>query len=199
MLPLDDWGKVGLDYVTSGNDEFDLIKEELIVRMREWTFTWISSNVFGNGISQPITSSISYNVLTVEEVRILVIDSNILVSNKTYVRIIDQASLIAFVRQFLKALPDSQYDILIALTHLDLATDIQLSKNLPQIDIILDGHDHADSFLLRESSFTPIYKADGNAFTVYIHRCTFNMNTKRLRVYSTLTKIPSEVRDEPKT
>ena len=46
---------------------------------------------------------------------------------------------------------------------------------------------------------TPIHKADGNAFTVYIHRCAFNLDTKRLRIYSTLAPITTEIEDEVKT
>ena len=52
---------------------------------------------------------------------------------------------------------------------------------------------------LRGSKYIPIYKADANAFTVYIHRCAFNLNTKQFRVYSTLTKVTSEIQNEEKT
>ena len=37
---------LGIDFVTFGNHEFDLNQTELISRMNESTFTWISSNVF---------------------------------------------------------------------------------------------------------------------------------------------------------
>ena len=33
----------------------------------------------------------------------------------------------------------------------------------------------------------------------YIHRCAFNLDTKRFRVYRTLTQISPELEDEQKT
>jgi 5'-nucleotidase/UDP-sugar diphosphatase len=70
---------------------------------------------------------------------------------------------------------------------------------IPEVDLILDGREHDDYLLLRGSKYTPIYKSDENAFTVYIHQCAFNLNTKQFRVYSALTKVTREIRDEEKT
>jgi 5'-nucleotidase len=166
--------------------------------MNESTFTWISSNVFQRGTNQSFSTSIPYKLLDLDQVKILFIGLTI-DSNQPYVDIINQTLLIQFVKQFLQSISDIKYDILIALTHLDIATDIQLSENIPQIDLILGGHEHEDYYLLRGSKYTPIYKADANAFTVYIHRCAFNLDTKRFRVYSTLTKVTPELKDEPST
>jgi 5'-nucleotidase len=112
---------------------------------------------------------------------------------------VNTTSLIPFVKEFLQSLSNVKYDVLIALTHLDLSTDIELAENIPEIDLILGGHEHENYYLSRGSQWTPISKADANAFTVYIHRCAFNLNTKQFRVYSTLSKITPELNDEPKT
>jgi 5'-nucleotidase len=189
---------LGLDFVTFGNHEFDLNQTELISRMNESTFTWISSNVFQSETNQSFYLSIPYKVLIVNEIRILLIGLTIDI-DKPYIRIINQTSLIPFVKQFLKTISDIKYDVLIALTHLDMETDIKLSENIPEIDLILGGHEHENSYLLRGSKYIPISKSDGNAFTVYIHRCAFNLNTKQFRVYSTLTKVTSEIHNEEKT
>jgi 5'-nucleotidase/UDP-sugar diphosphatase len=189
---------LGLDFVTFGNHEFDLSEIELIRRMNESKFTWISSNVFRNGSNQTFSSSIRYKILTISEVRILLIGLTIDI-DKPYIQIIKQTELIPFVQQFLQSISHNKYDVLIALTHLDMATDILLSENIPEIDLILGGHEHEDYYLHRGYKYIPISKADGNAFTVYIHRCAFNLKTKQFRLYSTLTKITPEIRDEPKT
>jgi 5'-nucleotidase len=112
---------------------------------------------------------------------------------------VNKTSLIPFVEKFLQSISNVKYDVLIALTHLDISTDIELAENIPEIDLTLGGHEHEDYYLSRGSEWTPIRKVDANAFTVYIHRCAFNLNTKRLRNYSTLSKITSELSDEPKT
>jgi 5'-nucleotidase len=189
---------LGVDFVTFGNHEFDLTQSDLISRMNESTFKWISSNVFQSGTNQSFSISIPYHILNIDQIRILFIGLTI-DKNQSYVQIVNKTSLIPFVKQFLQSLSNIKYDVLIALTHLDLSTDIELADNIPQIDLILGGHEHEDYYLLRGSKWTPITKADANAFTVYIHRCAFNLNTKQFRVYSTLSKITSELSDEPKT
>ncbi|CAF3382062.1 unnamed protein product, partial [Rotaria sp. Silwood2] len=189
---------LGIDFVTFGNHEFDLNETELIARINESKFSWISSNVFKSGTDLPFSSTSRYKILSIDKIRILLIGLTIDI-NKSYIRIINQTSLIPFVQQFLKSISNIKYDVLVALTHLDLEIDKQLAENIPQIDLILGGHEHENYFLLRGSEYIPITKADANAFTVYIHRCAFNLNTKRLRVYRTLTQITSELEDEQKT
>jgi 5'-nucleotidase len=187
-----------LDFVTFGNHEFDLSQSELISPMNESTFKWISLNVFQSGTNQSFSISIPYYILTIDQIRILLIGLTI-DKNQSYVEIVNKTSLIPFVEEFLRSLFNVKYDVLIVLTHLDLSTDIELAENIPQIDLILGGHEHEDYYLFRGSEYIPISKADANAFTVYIHRCAFNLNTKQFRIYSTLSKITSELIDEPKT
>ena len=189
---------LGLDYMTFGNHEFDLSKTELLARMTESTFTWISSNVFLANTSEPFGSSLTHRILTIEGVRILLIGLTV-DGTGTYVSIINQSSLVNYTQTFLNAFPNDTYDVLVALTHLDIATDIQLAAKVPQIDLIIGGHDHENYYYLRGSQFTQITKADANAVTVYIHRCAFNVNTTRLRIYSTLARVTPEVPEDNAT
>ncbi|CAF3679452.1 unnamed protein product [Rotaria sp. Silwood1] len=189
---------LGIDFVIFGNHEFDLDERELISRINESKFSWISTNVYKSGTDQPFSSTIRYKILTIDKINILLIGLTINV-DRSYIRIINQTSLIPFVQQFLKSISNIEYDVLVALTHLSLKIDIQLAENIPEIDLILGGHEHENYFLSRGVKYTPITKADANAFTVYIHRCAFNLDTKRFLVYQTLTQINSEIEDEPKT
>ena len=129
---------LGLDFVTFGNHEFDLNETELIARMNESTFRWISSNVFESGTNQSFSISVPYHLVTIDQLKILFIGLTI-DENQPYVRISNQTLLIPFVKKFLQSMSDVKYDILIALTHLDIATDITLAENIPQIDLILGG------------------------------------------------------------
>ena len=190
---------LGLDFVTFGNHEFDLTRSELLQRMNESKFFWICSNLFQNGTNQSFPSTIPYKIVKINEIKILLIGL-VIDSNQPYVQIVNKTSLIPFVQQFLQSLSGQiKYDILIAITHLELETDIQLAANIPQIDLIFGGHEHENMYVLRGSEYIPIAKADANAFTVYIHRCAFNIDTKQLRVYPTLTKITPQIEDEPQT
>ena len=167
---------LGLDFVTFGNHEFDLSETELIRRMNESTFTWISSNVFDPHTNTSFASSIPYKLITIRQVRILLIGLTTAKNSANYIRVVNETSLVPFIQQFLQSLTTVHYDVLIALTHLDIANDIILAQNIPQIDLILGGHDHENYFLLRGAKFTPIYKADSNAVTVFIHLCVLNLN-----------------------
>ena len=80
-----------------------------------------------------------------------------------------------------------------------MATDIELASKILQIDLIMGGHEHENYYYLRGTKYIPIYKADGNAFTVYIHRCAFNLETKRFRIYNTLARMTSQVPNEENT
>lgn len=189
---------LGLDYMTFGNHEFDISEMQLLSRMNESKFTWISSNVFQKNSNQSFGTSITHRILTINSVRILLIGLTIH-ENDPYVRIIEQKSLVDYVREFLKQFPRETYDVLVALTHLDMSIDIELVSRIPQIDLIMGGHEHENYYYQRGRNFTTIAKADANAATVYIHRCAFNLQTKQFRVYSTLTRITSNIPDEEQT
>jgi 5'-nucleotidase/UDP-sugar diphosphatase len=189
---------LGLDYMTFGNHEFDISANNLLARMNESNFTWISSNVFNLNSSQPFGSSIPQKLITIDGVRILIIAFTI-PGTGTYVRVINESSLVAYAQDLLSEIPNGTYDVLVALTHLDIATDIELAANIPEINLIMGGHEHEDYYYLRGPTYTPIYKADANAYTVYIHRCAFNFDTKRFRIYSTLAQISNAVPEEAKT
>lgn len=189
---------LGLDYMTFGNHEFDLSETNLLARMNESTFTWISSNVFRANTSDPFGTSLTHKILTIEGVRVLLIGLTI-DGTGAYVSITTQSSLVTYTQQFLNAFPNGTYDAVVALTHLDMATDIQLAEKVSQLDLIIGGHDHENLYYLRGTRFTPIAKADANAFTVYVHRCAFNVNTSRLRIYSTPVRVTPEVPEDNAT
>lgn len=189
---------LGLDYMVFGNHEFDLSEQDLLTRMAESNFTWIATNVFRLNSNQPFGSSIPHKIITIETVRILFIGLSI-DENGNYVRFINQSSLVNFVKEFLTTIPSQSYDVLVAITHVSIATDVQLATNIPQIDVIIGGHEHENYYYLRGSKLTPINKADSNAFTVIIHRCAYNVDKKRFRIYSTFIPITPEVPEDQNT
>ncbi|CAF4130328.1 unnamed protein product [Rotaria sp. Silwood2] len=189
---------LGLDFMTFGNHEFDFSNTDIISRMNESNFTWISSNVFDMTNNKSFHTSIPYKLLNIDSVRVLIIGLTTYV-NKSYVQSVDQSSLIPFVQKFLQSISQVQYDVLVALTHLDLDKDIELLENIPKINLIMGGHEHENYYLSRGSKYAPIYKTDANAFSVYIHRCAFNLDTRRFRIYSNLALVTPDVQDDAKT
>jgi len=191
--------ELGLDMMTFGNHEFDLTENDLLERMNESKFTWISSNVFRKNSSDLFGPSISHRLITIDRIRVLFIGLTIDGTGGAYVDIVNQTSLFNHVQQFLNTFPNGTYDVLVAITHLDMAIDIALTTKVPQIDLILGGHEHENYYYRRGTKYTPIAKADANAFTVYIHRCIFNLDKRQFDVQSTLTRVTPDFPDEEKT
>ncbi|CAF1512674.1 unnamed protein product, partial [Didymodactylos carnosus] len=186
---------LALDYTTFGNHEFDLKRDDLLQRMAESKFTWIGTNVFNHSGTSMFDKTVPYQLIIVKNVRILLfsitIDSN-LGDSTPYVTIVNSSSLKPFVQQFLKSLT-IEYDVLVALTHLEITTDIMLAESVPDIDVIMGGHEHENIYLIRGRRNTAIYKTDGNTFSVFIHRFAYNLDSKILRLFSTLVRITPDI------
>ena len=198
---------LGVDYATLGNHEFDLKENALRERLDESQFQWISSNVFERNSNKPFHNTLPYKMLTISDVRILLIgltvDENLgPIPRQPYVNITSQKSLPQFTAEYLDYLRNKvhlKWDVLICLTHLNMQNDIEVVEHNPSIDVIMGGHEHENYFLKRGVRATPIYKADDNAFTVFIHRFAYQPRTKQLMIFSKLTQVSPRFPDEPET
>jgi 5'-nucleotidase/UDP-sugar diphosphatase len=159
---------LGLDYATFGNHEFDLDEASFYARMSEAEFLWVSSNVT-DAEGEMFEGVQRQRVLTFEvqggrTVRVGVIGATIEAPGPSYVRLADP---ITTLRQDAVRVRDS-VDVLVALTHLTVAEDVRLVTAVPEIDLVLGGHEHDNIQLWRGPEPTPILKADGNARSVYV-------------------------------
>jgi 5'-nucleotidase len=180
---------VGFNYATFGNHEFDLSEPEFLQRLQESRFEWISSNTRDSkGKSFPdVVESQILNVKSDKGAIVkvgligLTIDSN----KQKYVSYSDP---IQAARTQVAALK-GKVDIIVALTHLNLAQDQKLAAEVPEIDLILGGHEHENMQQWRGADFTPIFKADANARSVYIHNLRYDTETKKLKIDSKLQPV----------
>jgi 5'-nucleotidase len=198
---------LGLDYATLGNHEFDLQETSLRRRLNESQFQWIASNVYERNSTKPFHNVLPYKILTISNIKILLIgltiDDNIgPTSYKPYVTITSQRTLPKFTAHYIKYLRENlklKWDVLICLTHLNMQNDIEVVEHNLPIDVIMGGHEHENYYLKRGSKYTPIYKADDNAFSVFIHRFAYQPQTKKLLIFSKLTEVSPRFREEPET
>ena len=75
------------------------------------------------------------------------------------------------------AIEGLEYDILVAITHQSLALDKQLAEMVPEISLIIGGHEHENVLNTRYHMGgleTVIAKADSNARSAYVH--TFSVS-----------------------
>jgi len=88
-----------------------------------------------------------------------------------------------------------QSDVIIGLTHLEIEDDLKLAEKLPQVPLIMGGHDH--HHMKHQVGNTIVAKADANAKSAYVHTLFYDKNTKRSRVSSRLIKIDASFSPDP--
>lgn len=190
---------LGLDYATFGNHEFDLPENLFYQRLQESRFRWVSSNVSDStgetfkGVSRSIVFNVKGDRSAVVRVGLIgiTLDSN----RPKYVSYTDP---ITTAKQQVSTLK-GKVDIIIAITHQSIEDDRKLAETVPEIDIILGGHEHENIQQWRGRDFTPIFKADANARTVYVHQLSYDTINRSLVIKSQLVPITDKIPDEPKT
>lgn len=199
----------GFDLATFGNHEFDLSETELQARLNESNFQWTSANVFQkkgddlhtfytikNNDSISIPETVTYDIDIDEEypVRLgffsVTLDSN----PQDYVYYSD---FMLEGKSAYTSLQQQGADIIIGLTHLEVEQDIALAQSLPDLDLVMGGHEHTN--MLVPAGNTVIAKADANAKTMYIHTLTFNYKNETLARDSQLVVIDDKVPSQAAT
>jgi 5'-nucleotidase len=188
---------IGLDWATLGNHEFDIPEAAFRQRLAESTFRIVTSNVTdAHGALFPgtVKTAIVPVKTATGTIRLglfgLTIDSN----KQAWVRYappIDSAK--AAVAEL-----KGKCDAIVALTHLALQEDRELAEQVPDIDVILGGHEHENWMIERGPRFTPIVKADANVRTVALVTLTFATKGARPVVTSTLQRIDDTIPEGPK-
>jgi 5'-nucleotidase / UDP-sugar diphosphatase len=158
---------LGVDWAVLGNHEFDLSETAFHARLAESKFGIVASNVTdANGSLFPRT--VAHAVAPVKTpsgiVRVGLIGLTIDVNKQPWVR---YAPPIEAARAAVAALK-GRCDAIVALTHLTLAGDREVAEQVPEIDVILGGHEHENWLIERGPRFTPIVKADANVRTVAV-------------------------------
>jgi 2',3'-cyclic-nucleotide 2'-phosphodiesterase (5'-nucleotidase family) len=152
---------VGTDIAVPGNHEFDFGPDVFIERARESRFPWLASNVTRNG--KPLEGTVDSRVLTVGGIKVGFFG---IVTPDT-ARESSPGPSVAFAPPretavaAVRALRDKGAEIIVALTHLNMAEDREIARTVPGISLILGGHDHEAMTLLEGS--TLIIKSGADA------------------------------------
>lgn len=193
-----------VDFVTFGNHEFDLKEEEVLERINESEFEWIASNTFyykdekiqpftRKGNKLPTYLTIEPKNEKGENIKVGIIGITTKYNQPKFVRYTDEYETAKNVYQEI----ESKTDFTVALTHLLENEDEKLAGIVPQLKLLMGGHDHENMKFTYGQ--TIMAKADANARTAYIHRLTYNKKTKELKIDSELKSIDSSIDYEPIT
>ncbi len=200
---------LGLDWVVFGNHEFDYDDlADLQARLDESNFTWLAANARlktgagaerffknRNGQKEPCPDNL---VLTVKDadgttVRLGLFGVLIDTGRKPWVEYSSWSDAAAANYNQLK----SQSDVVVALTHLSVGDDKKLAAMLPEVPLVMGGHEHDNQ--IHKVGKTTIAKADANAKTVYVHTLRYDKKTKACTVKSELRRVTSAIAGEPAT
>jgi 5'-nucleotidase len=187
---------MGLDWATFGNHEFDVPQAGFLARNEQSTFHLVSSNVTDvNGQLFPKTVRTAIVPLRAggRTVRIGLIGLTIDANRQPWVR---YGAPIESARSALAEL-QGKVDAVIAITHQALADDALLVTQVPEIDLVLGGHEHENWFIRRGSGLAPVVKADANVRTIAIVSLTFPAGKGRPAVTSRLQLMDDSVKKDP--
>lgn len=196
----------GLDLVTFGNHEFDIKEPDLQKRIDESEFTWMSANVRqvtkdGNKpfYKQTLTGREYFSdfmIYTAENsngdrVNFGVFGVTIPSNPKDFVHyddIYDES-----VRAYNEASQNS--DFVLGLTHVSIEQDKEIARRIPDIQLIMGGHEHNN--MLVNVGKSVIAKADANVVSLYVHTLTYNPATKNLIIDSELVPVTDKYSSKP--
>lgn len=194
------------DLVTFGNHEFDIGEEALQKRINESDFQWTSANVrhatenglerfkkeieFGNVPVPDYYSFVATDTLG-NSIKLgffsVTLDSN----PRDFVHYGDVYEEAERAYRLVK----DKADVVFGLTHVSIEQDIEIAKRLPQVPLIMGGHEH-NSMLIREGRGL-ITKADANARSIYVHTVTYDLVTNYVHIHSKNVPITDKIPSQP--
>ncbi len=193
---------MNFDLVAFGNHEFDVSKEDLQKRLNESNFPWISANVKLktkeaatpfykeiDGVKHSVGETFIKEFTDKDGTKIKVGFISVCIPSnpKDYV---EYGNMFIKARASYAALKN-KVDVVFGLTHVELNHDKKIAKLIPDLPLIMGGHEHTNS--LDTIGNVIIAKADANAKTVYIHRINYDKKTKKAIIKSELKEINSSI------
>lgn len=198
----------GTDLAIFGNHEFDISETELQERINESTFRWIASNSFHkkSGITKPFEKISGGTISPFPQTLILPLTDPdgttvkvgfigvTLPFNKTdYVDYLDPLTI---AQKLYLQIKDS-CDAVVAITHQVFDNDVILADHLPNLAMIMGGHEH--DMRIEKAGNVFITKAHANAKSVYVIKLVIDKNKKSSEAIPTLKMLDSTVLSDSAT
>ena len=194
---------MNFDLVAFGNHEFDVSQKDLQNRLNESNFPWISANIKlktdqgtlpfykeRNGQKESVGETFIKEFSDEDGTKIKIGFVSVCIPSNPK-DFVEYDNMFEKVSASYDAIKD-HVDVIFGLTHVTLADDKKIAKLLPNIPLIMGGHEHTHS-----NDFVgnvQISKADANAKTVYIHKISYDKNTKATSVTSELKEINASIK-----
>lgn len=196
----------GLDIAVFGNHEFDISEKELLSRINESDFQWVSSNSFHNtseGVKPfekvrndsrtPVPQYWFQNFTDADgtSARVGFIGLNIPFNKASYVSYTDGLSTADSLYNLIR----DSCDAVVAITHLAVEEDSILARRIPGLALIMGGHEHDMRFLKVGDVY--ITKAHANAKSAYVNELTINKRNNTTSVVPRLVMVDTSLALDP--
>ncbi len=188
----------GMDFAVFGNHEFDLRENEILERINESNFQWISSNVFHKTASGLVP--FTYRSTTIPKTYTLSVkDADGTTAKIGFIGLclpFNQADYVSYTEALSTAktlynqLKDS-VDAVVAITHQSMEEDENLAKEIPGLAVILGGHEHDQRFGKIGNVY--ITKSMANAKSAYVVKLNINTKKDKIKVTPKLEKINERI------
>ena len=183
MVPI--LNAIGVHAAAIGNHDFDFGVETLRHHMQAWKFPWILSNVLDAQTHRPLADAHSRVILTwkglkigilglVEREWLLTIPSIDCHKDIIYLDFVEEGRRLARLLH-----TQDHCDLVIALTHMRQPNDDILAASVPEIGLVLGGHDHDRALTVSPTTGTVVLKSgtDFREFSVVKLKIGGNSNT----------------------
>lgn len=193
---IDIMNRVGFDYVTFGNHEFDIKEHQVLERINESTFNWISANVYHqqdsitrkpfhqNGKEIPKNAVLTF-VNNADTLKLGLVGVTLPFNRKKFVHYTD------FTTSLQQVLDTTKADVSVFLTHLEREQDAAVAQAFPQVPLLMGGHDHyhfIDTF-----KTNVVAKADANLRTAWLHKLIYSPGSKKVELKSELIPLNESI------
>ena len=194
---------MNFDLVAFGNHEFDVSQKDLQNRLNESNFPWISANIKlktdqgtlpfykeRNGQKESVGETFIKEFSDEDGTKIKIGFVSVCIPSnpKDFVQYDNMFEKVSASYEAIK----DHVDVVFGLTHVTLENDKRIAKLLPNIPLIMGGHEHTHS-----NDFVgnvQISKADANAKTVYIHKISYDKIANKTTVTSELKEINASIK-----
>lgn len=136
---------MGLDVATLGNHEFDFGVDLLLTRMQQAKWQWVVANVIDRQTNAIIGGAPPYVIRDINGLKVGIIGLCLLDEGMTMPELRTRLNLLDPLDTAARYVPEMKQqgaDVVIALTHLRIWDDQALAARVPDIDIIVGGHEH---------------------------------------------------------
>lgn len=181
-----------LDYAAIGNHEFDLTRAQLLARLDESRFRWMSANCHDATTRAPFPGVRGWDTVRVNDVKVGIFTTTVVAAYPSYVRCTNPDSA---TTALLDTLQQVGAELMLGLTHRYIHEDSATLANERRIHAIVGGHEHDGRRIVVDNRL--LIKAQSNVRTAAL--VTFERRGNGWRTRDTVIELGRGMREDAAT